>query len=739
MPSLANGCYTITLPPDGSALAVRDGVLVVSLSNFSGEIRILSHCPSASGHSTLEKLADPTYPSQPTMSQPLPSQQQFLSQPLASLPPQMTQTHQVCATQPPMPSSLGGMRLDPLESPSSSQSMSPVQSPVQRCSAPSPTPSPLLAPSLLPHHYAHEQLHPVLQDNKLLHSNLGHHPNHQHQATPGNPADQLGLHGSSNTTTPEHDTGRHLNEEQANGSPVNSIYAAFLQSPTQNANYRQPHDNAAQEASQDPFFLSSQGPTQAAAQPCVSSEQLAQCALHPSETSARGTAAAKSLAQCPPNLPYNLHKRARVASLLPSDSDTDNSDNDRDEDFPVDNYDSQYSPDPAPHTTVADRGASQGKRVRFADDGSSQNPSQIPEDDPKAPWTIVATAPPKEGEAGGHHQPSTRWGASFTRIDLNMAILIGGESEQNGLYDEIHTLTLPAGTWTRGLASNQLGLLRLTIARSWHSATKVGSSIFVFGGEVQRPGGERQQTSDLLSLDTNYGLWVDLQSSGAKPSPRAGHCSALLPDGETVCVFGGISGSRWLADCHLLNVPQLTWERSKNGARSASPSARSYATLTAVGDYVVLFGGNNKTRSFTDVFIGTVQGKKDSTKSMLWTEPLLLGAGPAARTGHFAVASPSKQGLIVGGGWDDLGAKRVFHSDLWELLINSRAECRWRLIHKGWSGPVPPPSQPGARAGAAVCDFGQDESTVRSNPVLFGGFRGFQYFSDAYELDLTKC
>jgi Galactose oxidase, central domain len=431
-----------------------------------------------------------------------------------------------------------------------------------------------------------------------------------------------------------------------------------------------------------------------------------------------------------------LNKRARGCESQSSESswDVENSE----EDFPIDNYKSQSTQDPAAQTTVDDKCASQGKRVRFADEEHSKVQEQPPVDDPKAPWTPVPIASSSSDTSVRSFLPYGRWGTSFTRIDAETAIVIGGESDQCGLFDEILTLSLSEGTWTQGLASNDLGRLRLSSPRSWHSATRVGTSILVFGGEVQNADGEREQTSDLLSLDINYGLWVSLQSTGTVPSPRAGHCTALLPDGETLCVFGGISGSRWLADCHLLNVPQLEWKRSKNGARSSSPAARSYATLTTIGEFVVLFGGNNKSRSFSDVFIGTVQDKKDSTKSMVWTEPLLLGAGPAARTGHFAVASPSKKAVIIGGGWDDLGAQRVFHPDIWELLINTRAECRWRLIHRGWSGPTPPLSQPGARAGAAVCEcMGDGEDFC--NPVLFGGFRGFQYFGDAFELDLSKC
>lgn len=377
--------------------------------------------------------------------------------------------------------------------------------------------------------------------------------------------------------------------------------------------------------------------------------------------------------------------------------------------------------------TVTERRLQQAKRVRFTDGVDITNHNV--EDDPKAPWEIVPAV-----DERGELQPSSRWGGTLTRLDSDRVCLIGGESDHN-LLQEIHTLNLLERKWEKGLAGcDGAEALHLNQARSWHTATKVGTKIYLFGGEVNDGNNERKQTADLLLLDTSYGLWVPVHATGVAPSSRAGHSATLLPDGETVCVFGGISGSKWLADSYLLNIGQLTWTKCKAGSRSARPSARSYASLTTCGPYLVLFGGNNKTRSFNDVTIGVVERKRNIV-SITWTEPLMLGgAMPAPRTGHVAVASGNGDGVIIAGGWDDLGAQRIFHSDVWELCIHSRAECRWRQVHAG-CGRIAPPSQPGARAGAALSDAGPGNEPA----VLYGGFRGFQYLGDAFTLDLGKC
>lgn len=377
--------------------------------------------------------------------------------------------------------------------------------------------------------------------------------------------------------------------------------------------------------------------------------------------------------------------------------------------------------------TITDRGWQQAKRVRFSDDNDFGGEQHV--DDQKAPWSLVLTRPGVNGT-----RPASRWGGTLTRLDTDRVCLIGGESDHN-LLNEIHSLRLSDRTWGRGISACDGGeSLLLAQARSWHTATKVGTKIFLFGGEVNDERNERKQTSDLLLLDVSYGLWVPVCGTGSVPSPRAGHSAALLPDGETICVFGGISGSKWLSDSYLFNVGQLSWTRCKAGSRSARPSARSYATLTTCGSYIVLFGGNDKSRSFNDVMIGVVEQKRNSV-NIVWTEPLILGgAVPAPRTGHIAVACANDQGVIIAGGWDDLGAQRIFHSDVWELCIHSRAECRWRRVHPG-CGRVPPPSQPGARAGAAFSEAGPGGEPA----VLYGGFRDFGFLNDTFTFDLSRC
>lgn len=433
----------------------------------------------------------------------------------------------------------------------------------------------------------------------------------------------------------------------------------------------------------------------------------------------------------PPAPGLRLCKRAR------SESDSDEDivpDSDLDSEGELGGFEKPPEADSADIThpaVVGERVPHQGKRVRFLSDAPTRDEYSQP--DAIHPWTIVTDPTRMEDDT-----PRGRWGGSFIRVSGNRAILLGGEQEPHGLLDDVHTFEFKSRTWMPGIEGPSGSEVRMQPARSWHTTTLVGDDkLFVFGGETCLPSG-RGQVQKLMKLDLRYGLWVEISAEGPEPCARAGHCTTLLPDGETLCVFGGILGSKWLSDCYLLHTGELTWRKNKLTSCSARPSARSYATLTTVGDYIVLFGGNNKTSSFNDVFIGTVQTKKDS-RSIVWSEPMLVGKGPAPRTGHFASPSPSGNGLIIGGGWDDMASQRLFYSDVWELRIKSPTECQWIHVHHGSNDVGDPPRQPGGRAGASLCAPYVDESTGRHVAFLHGGFRGHRYFSDMFQLDLTTC
>lgn len=373
---------------------------------------------------------------------------------------------------------------------------------------------------------------------------------------------------------------------------------------------------------------------------------------------------------------------------------------------------------------TADRGPNSSKRVRFTDGDVA--PKAV--DSLVAPWAAVAVA--------ADSRVTPRWGATLTRLSDTTALLLGGENDDGGLFQDMHTLSLDGGRWLPGLAAAPTRAMPRP--RAWHTATLLGGKVYVFGGEETDDAGVRSQVADMISLDLEYSSFHNVTPHGpVVPPPRGGHAACLI--GDSIFIFGGIGGpggSKWLSDSYLFDTATLSWTRCKPRASAVRPAARSYATMTLVNGQVVLFGGNAKTRSFGDVLLGAVERRNGAVAGIGWREPIVIGsAAPRPRTGHCAVACSSGDSLLVYGGWDDLGSTRIFFSDVWQLVFVSATECRWRCVHEGVQN-QPPPSQPGKRAGAALCEAGEAQDAL---PLVFGGFRDFTQLNDVFKFDTPKC
>lgn len=342
------------------------------------------------------------------------------------------------------------------------------------------------------------------------------------------------------------------------------------------------------------------------------------------------------------------------------------------------------------------------------------------------PWVAV--------EVPEAAMPLPRWGATFTPLDNSSVLLIGGESDASGFFRDSVVYDVKSSSWI----GDGRRTPNMPSARAWHTATRIENVVFIFGGETgteRNPlasaevdsqkdddDDDRQQCNSAVVYDKTYRTWYEPSLTGTAPTARAGHCAALIPGTLNVVIYGGINGNKWLNDLHVLE-DTCNWSKPRVSLKGARPAARSYATLTATSEFLVLFGGNNKTRCFNDVHLLLPD-------SMTWVEPVLLGRAPKPRTGHCAVPSKDGRSVIVYGGWDDQGAKRLFYSDVWVLRIDSRTECQWTCIYIGNNSS----STPGPRAGAAMCSgVGEEEDET----MLFGGWYQVSHFNDITRLQVA--
>lgn len=347
------------------------------------------------------------------------------------------------------------------------------------------------------------------------------------------------------------------------------------------------------------------------------------------------------------------------------------------------------------------------------------------------PLPVVSPGPPSPWQVldnSASSCPKPRWGATFTPLDKNTVLLVGGESDASGFFDDTIIYDVTNQSWV----NDEKRPPPMPFSRSWHSATLIDHMVFIFGGEVEDEEGstdskgsddERKQCNSALVYDSTYRTWYTPSLTGTPPAARAGHCAALIPGSRDVLVFGGTHKSRWLNDFYILEDLR-NWIKPRISQKSVKPSQRSYATLTSVNNYVVLFGGNNKRRCLNDVFLF-------DSKSRSWVQPVILGQTPKARTGHCAVALRDGRGILIYGGWDDQGAERLFYSDVWMLRIDSKTECQWTCVYKGDNST----RNPGPRAGAAMCSGVGDH---QDQTLLFGGWYQVNHYNDVVRLHVSQ-
>lgn len=245
-------------------------------------------------------------------------------------------------------------------------------------------------------------------------------------------------------------------------------------------------------------------------------------------------------------------------------------------------------------------------------------------------------------------------------------------------------------------------------ARGGHSATLVGSRIFVFGGH-RFGGDEAVYFNDCQVLDVDANQWKELRAKGTAPSPRYGHSATLV--GPRVILFGGVGQGAFLRDLHALDTTTSTWYQGP--CSGGAPAARYGHTACLHKTKLLVFGGQGAT-TFGDLHILDLG-------CMAWNAPETTGPKPGPRQGHAALMVQDH--MIVHGGFylpkttkptsftsgkllDD-----AYLNDLRVLDVNSFVWSRMRTHG------APPPGR-----------FGHSLALSGEDLIAFGGWHGSPRF-----------
>ena len=136
--------------------------------------------------------------------------------------------------------------------------------------------------------------------------------------------------------------------------------------------------------------------------------------------------------------------------------------------------------------------------------------------------------------------------------------------------------------------------------RSYHSATAVGTNrVVIFGGNNEK---EAFATVHVLEkMDNDTWQWIHPMVTGYGPCARTGHAAVLLPDGRTICIYGGWDpnddeakddGDMIYNDVFLLNTDTWQWQKVDAAlAKRVGHEAVCLPTPDGTGTQIVAFGG----------------------------------------------------------------------------------------------------------------------------------------------------
>ncbi|XP_021674892.2 uncharacterized protein LOC110660772 isoform X2 [Hevea brasiliensis] len=229
--------------------------------------------------------------------------------------------------------------------------------------------------------------------------------------------------------------------------------------------------------------------------------------------------------------------------------------------------------------------------------------------------------------------PTPRDSHSCTTVGDNLFVF-GGTDGMNPLKD-LHILDISSHTWisptVRGEGPE---------AREGHSAALVGKRLFIFGG-CGKSSNDNVEVyyNDLYILNTETFVWKQAATSGTPPSARDSHtCSSWK---NKIIVIGGEDGhDYYLSDVHVLDAETLVWKELNTTGQKLPPRA-GHSTV-AFGKNLFVFGGFTDAQNlYDDLYMLDVDAG-------VWTKVMTTGIGPSAR---FSVAGdcldPQMGGVLV--------------------------------------------------------------------------------------------
>ena len=228
--------------------------------------------------------------------------------------------------------------------------------------------------------------------------------------------------------------------------------------------------------------------------------------------------------------------------------------------------------------------------------------------------------------------PAARFGHTLVLFDQK-GYVFGGYDTYGFCCEEVHCYSFVTRTWCL-LDSSQSRDLRATggsLERFHHTAVSYARSMFVFGGK----NGRELCSEDLLELHFDTLEWSVVSTIGLGPTRRYGHTATVV--GSSMFVFGGReSGRRFPTDLYEYKFESRTWRKVEI---RTPPASREFSSAWSYNGRLYIQGGQDGTgKPFNDLHVLdtlSVEQRLDSSSS-------LHSSGGSSRTGELPAKGKKK-------------------------------------------------------------------------------------------------
>jgi hypothetical protein len=230
--------------------------------------------------------------------------------------------------------------------------------------------------------------------------------------------------------------------------------------------------------------------------------------------------------------------------------------------------------------------------------------------------------------AEGAKPPTARGGHTSVLVEKNLIVQGGTQHKSAGVFEYFslnpHVLDTETHTWFQP----RVALGKGATPRAYHTATRIKTGLFIFGGSTAKKAGESGLLGDLVIFDLQRMAWESKDVRGKKPRARFMH-SAELCEGKLI-VYGGSDGTKSLSDVSVLDVSTMLW--SAPICAGEPPRGLQSHSCTLVGDRLFMVGGMSVT--LNDAEQSFINYSNDvytlDTTSMTWTRLPQRGELPKA-------------------------------------------------------------------------------------------------------------